>query len=412
MGTLFPANLLTHQAVASWREQLASRGDVRLLARIGDFGLFSQALVHVACLVLAKGGERGREFTALVTGNEAGVTGDALRELRKTGGSPPPRAVGDRQWNLFAQETAVLGRKFPWRILTPEQRGIIDALEAAQTPTVGSLFDIAQGVQTGNLKAFLFTDDQFRQLNLGANEKAYFRNALMTDSIENGRIVKTYHLFFPHGPDGPLFEDEDKLAEAVPKYYRTVLKPNESALRGRASIVRANRKDWWGLMHPRTGTSALSDSPRTVSKFFGAEGSFVLDEAGKFLPSTGHVWTPKRAMEVLNAASSEDDDDLGETATVEVLRAYCALLNSEIFTRLVSLRSVTIAGGQFDLSSRFLAPVHLPDLWEKASSPLYGAHVRALSICTRAVEGGEPVHGSEVEQIVAQLYGIPQLAEG
>ncbi len=51
MGTLFPANLLTHEASTAWRERLASEGDVRLLASIGDFGLFAQALVHVACVV-------------------------------------------------------------------------------------------------------------------------------------------------------------------------------------------------------------------------------------------------------------------------------------------------------------------------------------------------------------------------
>ena len=54
MGTLFPANLLTHEAATPWRERLASEGDIRLLASIGDFGMFSQALVHVACAVIAR----------------------------------------------------------------------------------------------------------------------------------------------------------------------------------------------------------------------------------------------------------------------------------------------------------------------------------------------------------------------
>lgn len=65
MGTLFPANLLTHKAASPWREHLAGTGDVRLLARIGDFGLFSQAFVHVACLVLAKATLLGRSLQRL-----------------------------------------------------------------------------------------------------------------------------------------------------------------------------------------------------------------------------------------------------------------------------------------------------------------------------------------------------------
>lgn len=412
MGTLFPANLLTHQAATPWREQLAAVGGIRLLASIGDFNLFKQALVHVACVVITKGGAPRPEFTALVTGNEPGATGDILRELRKTHGLPPPRATGDRQWNLFAADVAVLDNKIPWRILTPKQRGVIDALEAAQTPTVGSLFDIAQGVQTGNLKLFLFNAEEFRHLGLPAREKRYFRDAPMTDSIENGRIVKTYRLFFPYERDGPAFADEAALAEALPTYFRAILKPNEEALRTRAALVRANRQDWWGLMHPRIGAFALDDRPHIVSKFFGAEGSFAIDEAARYLPSTGHVWTPRLALE---APGEELDEDLGEgvaeAASLEVLRAYVALLNSSAFVRLVSFRSVTIAGGQFDLSSRFLAPVYLPNLWEKAEDTLYGGHVRALAEVSRAAETGKTVPGVAVNELVATLYGVPELGE-
>jgi hypothetical protein len=418
MGTLFPANLLTHEAATPWRERLASEGDLRLLASIGDFGLFSQALVHVACAVIAKGPPR-REFTALVTGNEPDATGDALRELRKTHGEPPAIAAGDRQWKLFGIDSSVLHRKLPWRILTPQQRGLLDALEAAQTPTIGRLFDVAQGVQTGNLKVFLLDDENFRRLGLSPKEKRYFRDALMTDSIENGQILKRYHLFFPHGRDGPLFADEAAVAAAVPTYYRTMLKPNEALLKARVSIVRAKRTDWWGLMHPRTGTFALDNRPRIVSKFFGAEGSFALDAEARYLPSTGHVWTPKRDIPAARQNEGEDtdiaeeiDEGVCEAASLEVMRAYVALLNSRVFMRLVSFRSVTIAGGQFDLSSRFLAPVFIPDLWEKADDPFLGGHVRRLARVTLGAERGEPVYAGDVDRIVAELYGVPEFAEG
>lgn len=411
MGALFPANLLTHEAATPWRENLTTLGDVRLLASIGDFGLFSQALVHVACVVIAKGGPPRREFTALVTGNEPNATGDALRELRKAHGSPPARAAGEKQWSLFSADTSLLDRKLPWRILTPKQRGIVDALEAAQTPTVGDLFDIAQGVQTGNLKLFLFTEEQFRQLKLPAKEKRYFRDALMTDSIDDGRIGKTYRMFFPHGPSGPLFLDEKMLADAVPTFYRSVLKPNEAVLKERASIVQAKRQDWWGLMRPRTGSFAVADEPRIVSKFFGAEGSFALDEAGQYLPSTGHVWTAKRGA---TTPPQEHEDGwiegVAEEGSLDILRAYVTVLNSRPFVRLVSFRSVTIAGGQFDLSSRFVAPVHLPDLWERSENPLYADQVRTLMRLARAAARGE-ASSIEIDRIVASLYGTPELGE-
>lgn len=412
LGTLFPANLLTHEAARAWRDHLAADGDVRLLARIGDFGLFSQALVHVACLVVGKGLPGSGEFTALVTGNEPGTTGDALRELRKTRGRPPARAIEDKQWSLFSQETDVLRKNFPWRILTPAQRSVIDALEAAQTPTVGDLFEISQGVQTGNLKVFLFNDEQFARLRLPHKEQAYFRDAIMTDSIEKGRLVKIYHLFFPHGKDGPIFSNEDELKKAVPHYYRAVLKPHEAALKQRVTIVRSNRQDWWGLNWHRTSSFALDDGPRIISKFFGAEGSFVLDENARYLPSTGHAWVPKVRVAANSILDQDEEDDARVAADLEVLRAYVALLNSGVFNRLVSYRSVTIAGGQFDLSSRFLNPVHIPDLWEMARSPLYTDYVRVLADHARAVDEGKPLSSPDVERAVAYLYGVPQLGEG
>ncbi len=404
LGTLFPANLLTHEASTSWRVQLASKGDVRLLASIGDFGLFSQALVHVACTVISKSNKNSREFTALVTDNEPGATGDALRELRRAGGAPPTIPVGDRQWTLFAADAAVLRGQKPWRILTPHQRRMIDALDAAQTPTVGELFDISQGVQTGNLKVFLITEDDYRRLP--AKERHYFRKAIMTDSIRDGRIVRVFYLFFPHSKDGPLFKDEADVASAVPTFYKTALKPNEEALRKRAAIVRAKRWDWWGLMHSR-GFS-FETGPRIVSKFFGAEGSFVLDLDAQYLPVTGHVWTPKLQT---SAADYLGEDEGNVDVSVDVMRAYTAVLNSRIFIRLVSFRSVTIAGGQFDLSSRFVAGTFLPNLWEKAEDPLVNDAVRRLARVTIGGPRGDRFMSGDIEQEVARLYGAPQLAQ-
>ncbi len=409
LGTLFPANLLTHDAATDWRENLAADSDVRLLASIGDFGLFSQAMVHVACLVLSKGHATTPGFTALVTGNEPGATGDALRELRKARGVLPRSPTMERQWSLFAADTDVLERKQPWRILTPSQRHVIDALEAAQTPTVGSLFDIAQGVQTGNLKSFLFNEEQFRQLRLPSGEQRYFREAIMTDSIDNGRIIKTYWLFYPYDRNGAVFSEEAELATALPTFYKRILKPNEDALSKRVAITRAKRSDWWGLNYSRHGSFAFSDQPRIVSKFFGAEGSFALDEHGKLLPSTGHVWTPKQMDQYI---SEGEDDDVAEAALLDVLYAYVTLLNSHAFMRLVSLRSVTIAGGQFDLSSRFLAHVHVPDLREKARDPLYAGHVRMLANVGRATRKKDVLSSNEIDRTVALLYGVPGLAEG
>lgn len=399
MGTLFPANLLTHKASTSWRERLATEGDVRMLASIGDFGMFSQALVHVAFAIVRKSSRHQPEFTALVTENEPSATGDALRQLRKTRGSPPAIATIEHQWKLFAADSSLLRRQ-PWRILTPQQRRVLDALEAAQTPTVKDLFDISQGIQTGNRKVFLLKESEFT--HLPSTEKRYFRRALMTDSINNGEITRIYYLFFPHNKEGPLFANEASLSQAVPQFYRTVLKPNEEVLRNRASIIRSGRADWWGLMRPRK--FSFDTSPRIISKFFGAAGSFVLDVNAEYLPSTAHVWMPK-----LSSVRPGEIDEVDEDVELDVLRAYVMLLNSRIFERLVSYRSVVVAGGQFDLSSRFITGTFLPNLWEKMADSSSGAYVAQLAGIYSGIRHARHTSQRNIDKLVALLYGAPQL---
>ncbi len=54
MGVLLPSSLLTLQAAEAWRTDLSERTDIRLLASLGDYGLFAHALVQVAAAVMAK----------------------------------------------------------------------------------------------------------------------------------------------------------------------------------------------------------------------------------------------------------------------------------------------------------------------------------------------------------------------
>ena len=401
LGTIFPANLLAHKSTMSWRHSLASNGDIRLLASIGDFGLFSQALVHVACLVVRNAPPTRLDFTVLVTDNVHHTTADALRELRKAGGSPPLLSKTETRWNLFAASSQVLQAQ-SWRIPTPKQQQLLDALASSQMPRVGDLFDISQGVQTGSRKVFLLNDLQFGQLP--NKERRYFRKVLMTDSIREGRIVRVYHLFFPHGKDGPLFPNEETLSKTLPMYYNSFLKPNEAQLRNRASIEQSKRSDWWGLMRPRS--LSFDSAPRIISKFFGTEGSFVFDADAEYLPSTAHLWRPT----FVNSSSPESDapsDDLQR----DVLRAYTALLNSRPFIRLLSLQSVVIAGGQYDLSNRFVSETFIPNLWDGISSPLHAEHVTRLIQVTELVASNQTVAWRDVDHWVAQIYGVPELAK-
>lgn len=402
LGTLFPASLLTHQAATSWRERLAAKGDIRLLASIGDFGMFAHALVRVACAVIRKSHERETEFAAVITANDPIATGEALRELRKTKLLPRATTGGNRRWQLFAANSDDL-HKETWRMFTPKERAIHKALDATQlNAVVGDLFTVSQGVQTGLRRVLLLNQSQYT--SLPPKERGFFRQTLMTDSIRDGRIVRTYYLFFPHTKDGPLFRNEADLSNSVPRYYRDYLKPNESALRGRASISGPGRSDWWGLMRPREFSH--SDGPRIISKAFGSQGSFVCDLDAAYLAATAHFWIPKSGFSLRGVST-----DAEEQVDRDVLLAYAALFNSRVFMRLVSLHSNVVAGGQFDLGNRFVKDIFLPDLWDKVSDSVSGNLIRQLSQVTSQTLGGEHISLINVDRAVAQLYGVPQLAQ-
>jgi hypothetical protein len=103
VGTLMPASLLTLQAAEAWRKHLLDNSDLCFIASLGDYGLFSHALVQVAAAVFRKPKADAQSIaaTALVTGNDAEATGNALRALRKAGPVGAGMVVESDAWRLF-----------------------------------------------------------------------------------------------------------------------------------------------------------------------------------------------------------------------------------------------------------------------------------------------------------------------
>ena len=106
-------------------------------------------------------------------------------------------------------------------------------------------------------------------------------------------------------------------------------------------------------------TWALDRSPRIVSKYFGGPGSFALDCEASYIVVQGFAWIPKW--------TSVSDDEQSATLVFslgarEVLAAYSAILNSDTFARLLHIYSQHVAGGQYDLSWRFVRHVPIPNV--------------------------------------------------
>lgn len=398
LGSLFPASLLSLKAAETWRKKLADRGDIRMLASIGDFGLFSHALVQVACTVIRKGQPaEPKPLMALLTENDPAATGEALRQVRKLDGAAPSAPIIEPQWSLFPVKASSLVGRGTWRLPTPSTERLLAEIAELGLPTVSDLFEVSQGIQTGYNDVLLLTQDEWQ--SLPPRERRAFRLATMTDSIQNGRIVKPYHVFFPHSADGPLFADEEALTRAVPTYFKTYLAPARERLSARASIIASMRKDWWGLMRSRSW--AYQSEPRIISKFFSAEGGFVLDLEAAYVPVMGHVWTPKAIL------VDADDDAL---PAGDILAAYAALFNSVPFARLLGLYAPHVAGGQFDLSARHANPMPLPDLRALSVDLRAGRRVSELAHLGRAIDVTDRSWRASVSQIVVEMYGAPGLA--
>ena len=130
-------------------------------------------------------------------------------------------------------------------------------------------------------------------------------------------------------------------------------------------------------MHPRAWS--LNPRPRILTKFFGAEGAFVGDYDATFFAVMGHVWTLK-SRTTTNASQRADADEVAaeQLDETDILAAFVGLCNSPVFAKLLALYAPHVAGGQFDLSARHVAPVPIPDLQLLALDPITGRAVRTL----------------------------------
>lgn len=66
-----------------------------------------------------------------------------------------------------------------------------------------------------------------------------------------------------------------------------------------------------------------------------------------------------------------------------------------------------VAGGQFDLSKRYVDQVPVPNLPATAKDSIKGPVIAELDVHGRAMSSGESVPSSRVDQLTADLYGVP-----
>ena len=139
--------------------------------------------------------------------------------------------------------------------------------------------------------------------------------------------------------------------------------------------------------------------------FFGDAGSFALDLNGDYVVVQGFAWFPQMTLKKwIDSLPQEARDDWRE----QTFYSYLAILSSSPFSLLLAEFCPHVAGGQLNLSKRFIDHVPLPNLAEvgRQSSEL-GEVIASLA------NEGELIHSQGVQRLslindlVAHVYGVP-----
>ena len=401
LGTLLPGSLLALQGAEGWRHSISEIADVRFIASLGDYGLFRYAQVQVCAVVVAKRArsvDRPDKVVSLVTGSEAEATSVALRKLRRAANSTL-EDLSEHGWHLFETPSHVFRKRPTWRLIVPSTEIALDRLfQSGTIAPVEELFSVRQGVRTGMNAAFIRTTSEWEALP--EQEQRWFRPASVNDSIQSGTILSNHYIFYPYDDQGLAITSEEELNEEVPTYSTRYLRPARARLSERSSILRSDRSDWWGLSERRSW--ALDPSPRIVSKYFGGSGSFAVDVDATYVVVQGFAWMPKWA----DVSSDVEGDAAPFTLGMrELLAAYAVILNSDIVTRVLRLYSQHVAGGQYDLSWRFVRRMPIPNLPMLLSDERFSDVVVALSRIGQKQGSADPLHRHRTERLVTELYG-------
>tara|TARA_R100001132_G_scaffold27390_1_gene32915 strand:+ start:1517 stop:3979 length:2463 start_codon:yes stop_codon:yes gene_type:complete len=407
LGALTPSSLLTLQSAEDWRTSLLEHGTLKFIASLGDHGLFSHALVSVAALVIGKGvrDDQHKPVKALIASNRKEATGEALRALRRDDRSSKA-ASASSSWRLFNLKQETFSERATWRLMRPEMERLVHEVFSGGARPIGDLFDVKQGVLTGNNKAFIIDHAYFE--SLPKKEKRFFRPAIVNDSLSSGEITSQHWVFYPYGPLSEETQTEDDLAKAVRNYYNSVLKPNKMSLGKRPSITRSKNSKWWDLSEKRAW--ALNGGPRIVSKYFGGMGGFAVDMKAEYLVVQGYAWLPKW-ISTENVNQGVQFEGLDEITLEIILHAYSALMNSTGFSAIIEVFSPHVAGGQFNLSPRYVNSIPIPDFPSILTDMQGGNIVERLAKFGREPELNSALWRTKVDSLVEELYGTQLVFE-
>lgn len=374
LASIVPASFLDAESTAPIRERIASSLRPLLLGRLGSQSVFQAATVDVGVYIGQKM-EAESVPVAIWADHRPRSMAAALRSRRRTRNRPPETSfpITDDGYSVYLAPGLGQGAD-SWAPRPYRQWQLLNLL-SSQTQ-VADIFDVKQGIRTGQNSTFLLSEEDWSALP--EKEQSYFRPALVNDSVFDGQVHSGTYVFYPYGRR--RIDSEEELQESVPYFYEERLAAARTSLLDRSRI---NETNWWTLSEHRVWQESLTT--KLVSSYFGDSGDFAWDEKGLFAIVQGYAWLPKTSAGRLSR---------------KLWLAYLALLNSPIFSDLLAASSNHVGGGQWNLSSKFVEPMPLPDLSKNDID---------VSVLEEAASIGDRIHTVGLSSLTSQEHG--QLTE-
>ncbi len=342
IGTVMPSSILLMDSYQKLRNEIKDTLSLLLIGKLGNF-VFEHALTDVSILI----GQKPKSVInplLLWTKNEKGIITDAFRDLRKVNYGILPYVKENKTHNIYVPNE--YPEKENWKINSYAELELKKHLNKLilleKLKTVQDIFNVKQGIRTGNNKVFKVSINFYN--SLPKEEKKFLSPAIDNDSIKNGSLEKVNYVWFPYSNKGNiLISSEEELKNKVPYFYQNVLLINKNILSNRKKKI----PYWWSLSDfaPRL----LPISIKLVSTEFGKAGSFAFDKKGEFIVERGNGWIPKKEFE------NQDH-----------YYFYLSIFNSPFFEDLLSIFSKQLAGGKwYDLGKKYTEKIPIPKITEE-----------------------------------------------
>ncbi len=348
IGCVVPSSLLYLDAYHKLRNEIVDFINIDLIGKLGNF-IFEDALTDVSFIIGHKPQSQAVPYV-LWTRNEKGFAQDALRDLRKMHFSETFKVV-EKEYSIY-QPTKFPITKENWKPISYNENELLKTIERfvfeQRLVKVCDIFNVQQGIRTGNNAIFKISSAEFEKLP--DNEQVYFRPVVDNDSVKNGIIRKENYVWYPYDENGLNILTEEELILKVPTYFKNTLNTYRLELSQRA---RKDISNWWHLSEHRVWLRR--HEPRLFSTEFGKSDSFAFDSIGEFAVERGNAWLPKKGFK-----------------NKDLFYFYLALFSSPFFDKLLSIYSKQLLSG-WDLGKKYTKDIPIPDVQssEVMNSPAF-----------------------------------------